>query len=265
MANIRTGRRTKFLRFRLAGVKGLVIPFLFFVPFVVQAQFDYATNFTYVTNNTTITTNGTLAITGYSGPGGTVVIPNAINGYPVTSIANSAFGFNSSLISVIVPDSVTSIGFASFDGCTSLTNIIIGSSVTNIVSFPFYDCPSLAGIYFRGNAPKFMYGLVPRNNVIIYFLPGTKGWDNFVNEVVVPVKIWLPQIQTSEGFGIQANQFGFCVNWTSGQAVIVQACTNMSNPVWQPIQTNLLTGNSFYFSDPQSTNYPSLFYRISSQ
>ena len=45
------------------------------LPAVVQAQ-DY----TYTTNN------GGITITGYTGPGGDVTIPDTINAYPVTSI-----------------------------------------------------------------------------------------------------------------------------------------------------------------------------------
>ncbi len=49
------------------------------LPVVVQAQFTYTAN------------NGTITITGYSGPGGAVTIPSAINGLPVTSIGSEAF------------------------------------------------------------------------------------------------------------------------------------------------------------------------------
>jgi hypothetical protein len=50
----------------------------------------------------------------------------------------------------------------------------------------------------------------------------------------------------------------------NGQTVIVDACTNLSNPVWQPVQTNTFTTGSAYFSDPQWTNYPNRFYRLRS-
>jgi hypothetical protein len=246
-------------------LKWLILAFLV-VPALAHAQFNYTTNFCYTTNNGVITTNGAITITGYTGTNENVVIPCVINGYSVTSIGNDAFAYNTIPANIIVPDSVTSIGFASFDGCTSLTNIIIGSSVTNITEFPFYDCPSLEGIYFRGNAPTFHYGVVPRNNETIYYLPGTSGWSAFEEEVIGPVILWLPQIQTADAsFGVQTKQFGFNVTWASGQTVVVQACTNLSNPVWSPIATNTLASGSFYFTDPRWTNYPGRFYRVSSQ
>jgi hypothetical protein len=45
---------------------------------------------------------------------------------------------------------------------------------------------------------------------------------------------------------------------------VVDACTNLSNPEWQPMKTNTLTTGSAYFSDPQWTNYPNRYYRLRS-
>ena len=45
---------------------------------------------------------------------------------------------------------------------------------------------------------------------------------------------------------------------------MVEACTNLADPAWSPLQTNTLSGDSFYFSDPQWTNYPGRFYRLNS-
>lgn len=65
-------------------------------------------------------------------------------------------------------------------------------------------------------------------------------------------------------FGVRTNQFGFTITGTSNLVVVVEACTNLANPVWQPIKTNTLTGGSCYFNDPAWTNYPGRFYRLRS-
>jgi hypothetical protein len=96
----------------------------------------------------TWTTNaGTITITGYTGSGGAVTIPDTINGYPVTSIGDYAFLGNTSLTSVTIGTNVTSIGNYAFDGCSSLTSITIPSGVTQIGEFwVFGQCNSLISI-----------------------------------------------------------------------------------------------------------------------
>ncbi len=189
-----------------------------------------------------------------------VIIPNS-----VTSIGNETFMICSSLTNVIIPDSVTSIGIDAFDSCTSLISITIPSSVNNLTSLAFQSCTNLQEVYFEGNTPsddgtEFYDDNV--THVTVYYLPGTTGWGlKFGGATTV---LWNPQAQTGDGsFGVQNNQFGFNIAGTSGLVIVVEACTNLANPVWQPIQTNTLTGGSSYFSDPQWTNYPCRFYGFS--
>jgi hypothetical protein len=73
-------------------------------------------------------------------------------------------------------------------------------------------------------------------------------------------------VQSSDAsFGVKTNRFGFNVTWASGMVVVVEGSTDLDNPNWTPVQTNTLTGDSFYFADYQWTNYPVRFYRIRSQ
>jgi hypothetical protein len=66
-------------------------------------------------------------------------------------------------------------------------------------------------------------------------------------------------------FGVRTNQFGFNITTGSlGLVVVVEACTDLSHPVWQPLRTNTLTTGTTYFSDPQWMNYPIRFYRLRS-
>jgi hypothetical protein len=164
-----------------------------------------------------------------------------------------------------IPDSITSISDSVFDESTRLTNVIIPSSVTDIGQTAFIDCINLRGIFFSGNAPSSigMWAFYNVTNATVYYLPDTTGWDTTFASI--PTALWLPAMQTSDGsFGVQNNQFGFNINWASDQTVVVEACTNLFNPDWQPVQTNMLTTGSAYFSDPQWTTYPSRFYRLRS-
>jgi len=99
-------------------------------PIPVHGQFNYITNI------------GAITITGYTGTGGAVDIPAAINGLPVTSIGYAAF-YYTGLTSVTIPNSVTYIGDSAFDSCFSLTNATIGNGVTYIDAFAFQNCGSL--------------------------------------------------------------------------------------------------------------------------
>jgi len=202
-----------------------------------------------------------------------VIIPSTINGLPVTSIVipnsvaaigDGAFGNCSRLTSVTIGNGVTRIGYKAFAGCYGLTSLRIPSTVTDIGSSAFYSCATLKAVYFQGNAPIAGFNVFESaNNAAVYYLPGTTGWGPTFGGR--PAVLWNPQVQTSDGsFGVQANQFGFTITGTSGLVIVVEACTNLVNPVWSALGTTTLTGGSSYFSDPQWTNYPTRLYRLRS-
>jgi len=293
------------------------------LPTVLQAQFTFTTN------------NGSITITGYTGSGGVVAIPDTTNGYAVTSIGSSAFyrgfsitsvvipkgittigdyafylcnrmtnvaipngvttiGFSafagsSSLTSITIPNSVTGIGDDSFLNCSSLTSVTIPNSITSIPDLAFANCtglgkvtisasvtgigqsafarcPALTEVNFQGNAPTFGADVFKNaNNVILFYLPGTTGWDSIL---FVPKMLWFlpnPTILDFEpDFGIHTNRFGFTISWATNVPVVVEVCTNLSRSVWSPLVTNTLAGGSSYFSDQRWTNFPARFYRLRS-
>jgi hypothetical protein len=97
-------------------------------------------------------------------------------------------------------------------------------------------------------------------------LPGTTGWGSTFDSC--PTALWFlpnPAILNFEPtFGVQTNCFGFTISWATNISVVVEACTNLSSPAWQSLQTNTLTSGACYFSDAQWTNSPSRFYRLRS-
>ncbi len=90
--------------------------------------------------------DGTCTITGYTGPGGDVTIPDKLNGLRVTVIGNWAFYNEDSLTSVIIPGSVTTIGDGAFAYCDGLTSVTIGNSVTTIGYSAFSFCNGLTSV-----------------------------------------------------------------------------------------------------------------------
>jgi len=187
-----------------------------------------------------------------------IVLPDGL-----TSIGSFLFYGCSQLTNVTIPNSVASIGDGAFSSCTSLPSIVIPAGLTNI-SYSFVDCGQLTKMYFKGNPPLNDYWeFFGAKNVTLYYLPGKTGWSTFSPLSTCSTAPWLPAMQTgTASFGLPTNQFGFNLNWASGQTVVVEASTNLMN--WQPVQTNTLATDSSYFSDPQWTNYPGRFYRLRS-
>ena len=134
------------------------------------------TGFTFTTKAVVVGggTQNSCTITGYTGSGGDVVIPNG-----VTTIGNGIFQFNNSITSVVIPDSVTTIGDNAFDQCESLKTVTFGTnsqlttiggsafsfcpniesisisdSVTSIGKNAFYYCNSLSTVYYGGTAAE---------------------------------------------------------------------------------------------------------------
>ena len=95
-------------------------------------------------------TDNTATVSGYTGTATELVIPAEVtNGsvtYKVTAIGTGAFGGNSTLTSITIPEGVTGIAYYAFAGCTSLTNVTIPEGVTYIGDFAFDSCTSLKSV-----------------------------------------------------------------------------------------------------------------------
>jgi len=69
-----------------------------------------------------------------------------------------------------------------------------------------------------------------------------------------------PVIVTDDGqLGITNGHFGFNVQGQAGQVVVIEVSTNLAD--WLPLQTNILSGAPWYFSDPDTANFTQRFYR----
>jgi hypothetical protein len=189
------------------------------------------------------------------GLGGSYTIPNS-----VTSIAVEAFYYCTNLASVTIPNSVTSIGNFAFEDCHRLTSVTIPNSLANIGSYAFRGCFSLTSTYFLGNAPpgNGRANAFRGDPATVYYLPGTTGWGSTFGSV--PAVLWNPQANT---FSFTGGQFGFNLTGPANAVIVVEACTNLSHPVWLPVSTNTLSGlGTSAFSDP--TGYPMRYYRFRS-
>lgn len=116
-----------------------------------------------------VTNNGGIMITGYTGSGLTVVIPDTITGLPVIGIESNAFSMKMTITAVTIPSTVGTIGnfaFANcrdlsslnlpahlafigdgaFNACWSLTNLTLPEGLTNVGTAAFASCHGLASV-----------------------------------------------------------------------------------------------------------------------
>lgn len=180
----------------------------------------------------------------------------------VVSIGVSAFLECTNLTSVTIPDTVTNIGSQAFGECSYLSRVTIGNRLATIGDYAFQYCVFLKSLYFTGNAPTTNSDVLTGDMfATVYYSPGTTGWGSTYDGL--PAVLWNPQVQNDASFGLLNNQFGFDISGNSNLVVVVEATTNLLNPVWLPVVTNSLTSGSSHFSDVQSANYPGRFYRLS--
>ena len=120
-----------------------------------------------VLNQLGFSTNASqVTVTGYSGPGGAIVIPSTVGGFPIIAVESNAFLNLSSLTGVTLPNTVTNLGNSAFagagltsmtiplgtagtgvfSGCIVLTNIVFPASLTRIAEAEFSGCKTLSRV-----------------------------------------------------------------------------------------------------------------------
>ena len=85
--------------------------------------------------------NGGAIITGFSGNATSLVIPTAIDGYPVIAVGEGAFR-SSSLERVVISGGITKLDWFAFYQCAFLTQITVPPSVITIGHAAFDGCAS---------------------------------------------------------------------------------------------------------------------------
>ncbi len=99
-------------------------------------QVNPASDFAYTADG------GEVTITDYIGTSEHVLIPDAIDGLPVTALGHRAF-YEKTVTTVVVPDSVTEIGAACFSGDNYLVSLTLPDGLAELPPIALESCYSL--------------------------------------------------------------------------------------------------------------------------
>jgi hypothetical protein len=96
---------------------------------------------------------------------------------------------------------------------------------------------------------------------IIDAVPGVASPDGSpAGEIIITA---VPQLILLTSPSAAGGNFGFDISGPFNASIVVEACTNLTNPVWIPVVTNVLSNGTNHFSDPNWANSPNSFYRVS--
>lgn len=116
----------------------VVITAEYFHPSAGYIEYPYNENYE-------ITGNGYGYNTNYAGLT-SIVVPDKIDGLPVTEIDSGAFARCNDLESITLPQGITKITGMTFYGSRKLKNVTMPDTVTDIESAAFYDCVNIEKI-----------------------------------------------------------------------------------------------------------------------
>ncbi len=120
----------------------------------------------------------TIKIDSYIGSGTSTIIPDSINGEPVTTLADELFKANVTLTNVVIGNNVTMLGGSIFRECGSLLSIIIPDSVTSLDNYCFFSCSTLTNVTMEGNATTLGAQVFDYSPVTIYVNHDATGYSN---------------------------------------------------------------------------------------
>ena len=161
-----------------------------------------------------------------------------------------------------------------FQGCESPTSVTIPCSVANLERYAFMDCLNLTSVYFEGNAPSvgwievFDWFVGYTNGVLVaewdpatvYYLPGppagARCWAVCNGALESPGAVRRCKLRRQDqSIWVHHHRHikysrGHRGEHESSQSYLVSAPNQ--HPQRQPL----------YFTDPNWTNYPGRFYRV---
>jgi hypothetical protein len=210
---------------------------------LLASAFQTALGQTTVGAWTYIVENGGATITASTATGA-VTMPSELGGYAVKKLGNGffppIFGYgNTSVTTVVIPNSVTSIGNGAFQNCTGLTSITIPNSVTSIGGNTFSGCNSLASVTIPNSVTSIggntFIGCTSLTSITISSSVTSIGSNAFQNCIGL-TSVIIPNSVTSIG----ASAFAGCTGLTS---ILLPSTTTIVGANAIPASTAVLYAN----------------------
>lgn len=106
------------------------------------------------------------------------IIPETIDGYPVTNIGE-AFVECVNLTSITIPGTVKTVGDYAFSDCFELISVIFSEGVTKLEGYPFEDCGNLRFVSIPESLTSIDEGAFADSSNItdIYYAGSKEQWD----------------------------------------------------------------------------------------
>ena len=165
----------------------------------------------------------------------------------ITAITNRTIykNTNTGAIAFTIGDDITAVGSLVLSKTSSNTNLV-----------------PTANIVFGGSGANRTVTITPLTNQIgtttititVADAKGARGFATFNLTVIAPATP-----PTLGAFSINGSQFQMTVSGDAGANYFIQASTNLVD--WQTVFTNLNATPPFPWTDTQTTNFPSRFYR----
>jgi len=141
-------------------VLSVVLSVLMLVSMMAMSQISFTfaateNGYTYV-----ITADNTATITGYTGGGTRLELPEKLGGVNVGAIGEGAFMDNRTLSSVKLSKYVTAIGDSAFAGCAAMVEFVANDELLSVGDGAFLNCASLAELKLGNKATTLGIGML---------------------------------------------------------------------------------------------------------
>lgn len=161
-----------------------------------------------------------ITITGYVGASNDIVIPETINGKPVTTIRKEAFSGFSAMKSLVVPGSIKTMDSA-FKRCTSLTSVTLGEGIESM-NYAFQECTALTEIVLPNSIVEMNSAFVGCTALVEVEIPeGVTSVRAAFNNCTSLKRLVIPESAVYDANNIVSSIRDLCGNCTALETLIL--------------------------------------------